>query len=136
MRTGQIKSIFLKEILDTLRDRRTIMIMIVIPVILYPALMLFINDVATSQQAKMEQKTITVALVNVPEDSLLLKRLRAESRIKIVSGKDALEKVKSGQVHFVLEAPKDLDEILAERGTANIRLSYDRANEDASINLD
>src|SRR5262245_61129964 len=127
MRLAKIKSIFFKEILDTLRDRRTLIIMIVVPVILYPGLMLFINDLAATQQAKMEKKTITVAVLNVPANSALISRLRAEGNIKVVTDPNAIQEVKAGEVHFVLEAPKDMDKILSGYGSARIRLHYDRS---------
>ncbi|HJZ12418.1 MAG TPA: hypothetical protein VJ521_09725, partial [Acidobacteriota bacterium] len=136
MRLRQIRTIFAKEILDTLRDRRTILIMIVIPVLLYPGLMIFMNELATAQQAKMERKTLKVAVVNIAEDSELMKRLRSTKGIELVNVEDPVAAVKEGNLHYVLSASSDLEEMLSETKTATIELSYDRANDDAGANLD
>lgn len=136
MRWRKVNDIFKKEILDTLRDRRTLMMMIVVPVLLYPALMILLNEVAASQQAKLEQKTVKVALVNVPDDSPLIELLRKTDRVIIASTKKPFMDVRDGDVHFVLEMPENVQQTLAARGTAIVRLHYDRANEDATTNLD
>jgi len=136
MRLSKIKTIFLKEILDTIRDRRTLLITIVIPVVLYPGLMIFINELATTQKAKMEQKTIKVAMINVPKDSPLIKRLREEKGIEIVFSRDPYEKVKMGEIQYVLEVPMDWPARLKQGKTATLQLHYDRSNDDTTANLD
>ena len=88
MRFSKVKEVFRKEILDTLRDRRTILMMIVVPVLLYPGLLIVITELTAAQQAKMEMRTIQVALVGVPDDSPLISKLRKADRIKIVQSKD------------------------------------------------
>src|SRR5262249_34844716 len=136
MRLAKVKEIFRKEILDTLRDRRTLMIMIVVPVLLYPGLMIFVNEVAATQQAKMEQKKIRVALVNIPDNSSLVRRLRAVSGIEIVQTSNPLDRVREGSVEYVLVGPRNLDQALQEKKTATLELHYDRANDDAVTNID
>jgi len=136
MRLSKIKSIFLKEILDTIRDRRTLLITIVIPVVLYPGLMIFMSEVATSQQAKMEKKTIKVAVVNIPKDSPLIKRLKAEQGIEIVTSSAPYDEVKGGGVQYVLELSPDSLALLKEGRTATVQLHYDRSNDETTANLD
>jgi len=136
MRLSKIKTIFFKEILDTIRDRRTLLITIVIPVLLYPGLLIFMNELATSQQAKMEKKTIKIAMINVPMDSPLIKRLRAEKGIEIVTSIAPYEEVKGGEVQYVLELSPDSLALLKEGRTATVHLHYDRSNDDTTANLD
>jgi sodium transport system permease protein len=136
MRLNKIGTIFRKEALDTLRDRRTLFTMIIIPLLLYPGLMLFINSLAASQQVKMEQKTIRIVMVNIPNDSALSKMLRAEKRIEIVTSAQAARDVREGRVDFVLQGPLDFESLIRGRKTAKIQLFYDRSNDDAMTNLD
>ncbi|MGH9857654.1 MAG: hypothetical protein ACRD4B_07410, partial [Acidobacteriota bacterium] len=81
MRLNKISTIFKKEVLDTLRDRRTLFTMIIIPLLLYPGLMLFVNSLASRQQVKMEQKVVRISLVNIPDESDFTEIMRAEPRI-------------------------------------------------------
>ena len=49
MRLGAMFTVFRKELIDILRDRRTLVAMIVVPIVLYPLLMLgSIQAVSTS----------------------------------------------------------------------------------------
>lgn len=136
MRLGKINSIFKKEVLDTLRDRRTLFTMIIIPLLLYPGLMMLVNSLATRQQAKMEQKTVRVALINVPSESRFMHLIRSEPRLEIVRSANPQEDVRQGEIDFVLRAPSNLSDLLSQKKTAKIQLLYDRSNDDASTNLD
>jgi sodium transport system permease protein len=136
MRLNKISSIFRKEVLDTIRDRRTIFTMIIVPLLLYPGLLLFINSLAARQQVKMEQKTIRVALVNIPDQSELAGRVRAEKRIEIVSTTNPSADIRQGNIDFVLRAPDQYEEFLTQNKTTKVEILYDRSNDDAATNLD
>ena len=136
MRLSKIKTIFQKEILDTLRDRRTLLMMVFLPILLYPGLMLFVTSVATSQQAKMEATTVKVAVVDVPPGVGLVEHLKSETKIEIVSPADPVRAVIEGEIHFLLKGSAELSSFLKEKKTARIKLLYDRSNEDALTNVD
>lgn len=136
MRLNKISSIFQKEVLDTLRDRRTLFTMIIIPLLLYPGLMLFVNSLASRQQVKMEQKTVRLALINIPEESVLMRRIRAEQRLEIVESANPSEDVRQGEIDFVLQAPANFLQLVERDKTAKIQLLYDQSNDDATANID
>lgn len=135
MRLKKVRNIFQKEVLDTLRDRRTLMMMIVVPVLLYPGLMLILNEVAATQIAKMEQKVLKVVVLHMPENSSLIDALRKAERVEIVTSQYPIEAVKTGEIHFVLELPPEIDHILQQKKSATIQLYYDQSNDDATTNL-
>src|SRR5687767_15993015 len=114
MRLSKINSIFKKEVLDTLRDRRTLFTMIIIPLLLYPGLMLLVNSLASKQQVKMEQKTVRIALINIAEESRLMQMFRSEPRIQFVQTRSAEEDVRSGEIDFVIQVPDNLSDLLKE----------------------
>ncbi len=55
-------TIFKKELIDTLRDRRTLLMMVVIPMLLFPVLMTIVTKVASSQIKKAQKKVLKVGL--------------------------------------------------------------------------
>lgn len=59
----RILTIFLKELKDTLRDRRTIFMMVVLPLILIPGLFTIVTKVQMNQQKKAEEKQIKLRFV-------------------------------------------------------------------------
>jgi sodium transport system permease protein len=136
MRFSKVKEVFRKEILDTLRDRRTILMMIVVPVLLYPGLLIVITELTAAQQAKMEQRTVQIALVDVPDDSPLISKLRQAERVQIVQSKDPIKALHEGKVHFVIEMPLQADEILERNGTVKVNLKYDQSNDDSMVNAE
>src|SRR5262245_9039692 len=59
-----IATVFKKELLDSLRDRRTIVFMIVIPLLLFPTRFRVIMSVEKSQNEKERAKKLRVALID------------------------------------------------------------------------
>ena len=52
-----------KEMLDTIRDRRTLMMMIVIPLLLFPVIFKIMSVVQKSVSDKAHAKTLRVAAI-------------------------------------------------------------------------
>lgn len=63
-RFWRINAIWRKELIDTLRDRRTLFAMILVPIILYPALMLGSLQAVDVQVSRLEREQYTVAVNN------------------------------------------------------------------------
>ena len=57
-----IFTIFKKELKDTLRDRRTLIAMIVIPVLVFPLILGISTTVSASFEDKQQNEVFTVAL--------------------------------------------------------------------------
>lgn len=66
MRIKIIKEIFKKEILDIVRDRKSIFMMIVVPILLYPIIMVLLMGIMNSSINKMTSEIITLGLSSAP----------------------------------------------------------------------
>ena len=73
-RLTRINTIWRKELIDTLRDRRTLIAMILVPLVLYPALMVGSLQGIQLQNARLEEETYRVG-VNTPELAAWLRTL-------------------------------------------------------------
>lgn len=71
MRTKIVKQIFKKEMIDILRDKKTIFMMIILPLLLYPILMVGASSIMSMSINKMEQTTVNIAFNNNPSDNLI-----------------------------------------------------------------
>jgi len=60
----KIRIIFLKELKDTLRDRRTLFAMILVPLLLYPFLITVLTKVAQSQTEESLNKQLRIVLID------------------------------------------------------------------------
>ena len=70
----RIRTIYTKELIDILRDRRTLIAMIVVPIVLYPLLMLGSIQAVSFQTASVEREEVRVGVVNETQ-GLALRRL-------------------------------------------------------------
>ena len=60
--THRIRTIYVKELIDILRDRRTLIAMIVVPIVLYPLLMLGSVQAVSYQKEAMEQEALVIGV--------------------------------------------------------------------------
>ena len=81
MRGSIVWTIFWKELRDTLRDRRTLVVMILLPVVLYPVLILVLGQVTVSQQARLKERLVKVALVGEAHPELRSRLKKGKSLV-------------------------------------------------------
>lgn len=79
-----IRTLVRKEMLDVFRDKKTVIMMLVIPVILYPLIFIGAMQVVTMISAGMEEQVYRIA-VDAPKDDAFL-QLIAEKSMKRQSG--------------------------------------------------
>lgn len=75
MSARKILAVFRKEVLDSLRDRRTLFMMVLLPILLYPLLFIFVTQIQSAGLARLQQERSRVsAKGSLPEglESLLL----------------------------------------------------------------
>lgn len=98
--------VYRKEILELLRDKRTLFATIVLPVILYPLLMVGFSTVMSRQTEVLSERGATVAFY----DSL---SIRNESSLEISS---KIQKAIGGIEHFsLLPAPPETETLYEEK---------------------
>ena len=117
-------TIFRKEILETLRDKRALMAMIGIPVLLYPLLIIVATQAMTVQHGKLERETSRVVLVEGTPEEVRECIARAE-KVEIIRAADARAGLESGEVDAIVSAEPDAAGALAGAGTAKVRVAYD-----------
>jgi ABC-2 type transport system permease protein/sodium transport system permease protein len=103
MNFTRIKTIYFKELIDLLRDRRTVIATIIVPVVLYPMLMLFSVQAASVQTGKVAVEQIAVGVSSREDQSTLMRLLANEPVSKDKDGnldKDFVPLISS--VHWVL----------------------------------
>lgn len=69
MNMKQLKTLYKKEIMDVIRDKKTILTMVVLPVILYPLLFLVVMQIMTMILSNQEEQTYYVAYDKVSEEN-------------------------------------------------------------------
>ncbi|MBO3445579.1 ABC transporter permease subunit/CPBP intramembrane protease [Clostridium sp. CCUG 7971] len=99
MRSKIVKQIFKKEMLDIIRDKKTIFMMIILPIILYPILMVGMSSFMMMSMSKMQEEDINIAFSSKPSSalvSILEKENKDDGKVNIVKSTDK-EKDLEGQ---------------------------------------
>lgn len=78
MNTKIIRTLMKKELLDVIRDKKTVVMMLVIPVILYPLIFVGAMQVMMAVSSGMEQQSYRAA-VNAQDNGELIKRLESKT---------------------------------------------------------
>lgn len=101
MRRSIIRAIYLKELRETLRDRRTLMFMLALPLLLYPMLIIGMSRFQQNLEKESAQRTARIYLWGEAPESLL--RLLRARNFEVAVNKDLParvgERLRAGEFH-------------------------------------
>jgi len=84
LKLRNVKIIFLKEMLETLRDKRTLMIMVLGPVLIYPILILAFSQMHSLEEAHLQRQTTTMHLYEKEKWPELKNALSQDPNLEVV----------------------------------------------------
>lgn len=138
MRLDHVVQVFRKELLETVRDRRTLILMIGVPIVLYPLLALAVIQVGTLMRSKIESKELRIGITaaELPV-ALRLQELGAELDpaplvFEPVSPEEVEARVLDDSVNAALVLPPEAAGVLAGEDQVEISILYDSSNVDSS----
>lgn len=122
-----------KETTDTLRDRRTWMAMVIVPLIIIP-LMLIAAPSAVSQQVEKVERTIAeVAVVGGDAAGGLTAFLGGYEGLAVVGSSDPEADLADRRIHAILYLPPDFDQAIAAERPAEIEIAFDASDQKSSM---
>ena len=149
---GNIFTIFRKEMIDMLRDRRTVLTMIVMPILLMPLILTVITTVSKNRMEKAQAKIINIAVISdnpiedlakINEDSLknnyekiLIRRIQLKKDMKIIEGvskDDVKQLIIDDSIDVALEIPAEFDQQIDNENTSNVNILYDITNDESFL---
>jgi sodium transport system permease protein len=99
----KVRTIYAKELRETLRDRRTIFAALVFPMLLYPLLMLGMAQATALLTRDIKQRTLRVGLANEAAAPELAGRVREVANIEVISlASDPAEAIEGKRVDAVI----------------------------------
>lgn len=136
MRLRAIRATFRKELLEAIRDRRTIVTMIVVPIIVYPLLFLVLGQIQKSEIDRQQNLRPRIAVWgDVPEP--VVRTLRREVRAIVAETRAELPEnpverartlIQSEKIHLVVSGPEEgATEALRTGGRVPILIRYNAA---------
>ena len=129
MNTRRVLLVLGKEVREALRDRRTLFVTLVLPMLLYPGLMVGLGTVTARQVGKLREATQRVAFAGPVPEALRARLLAPERGLAVAEPQDAEKDLKAGTLHLLVRAALDFPEALRDGRTARLELVHDSANE-------
>ena len=101
MKLRTVRAIFFKELVVMLRDKRTLLAMIGIPIVLYPALLVVTSQVALMHISRVEESTSRIA-VKAGQDPTVGRWVSALPRVELVTMEEPEIALLDGEVDAVV----------------------------------
>lgn len=127
--------VFRKELRDTLRDRRTLVAMVVVPLLLFPLLMVGMAKFSQSRAAEARDKTLAVAVADAEGGSGLAEFLRQEPGLEISEVQDVTalpERVRAEELDAAIVIPAGYGALLGSHHPAPLQLLH-KSSDDFDI---
>ena len=124
-----IRIVYGEELRDSLRDRRTIISMIVVPVLVMPLLMFGMGTLMFKTMTKARQEIPRVMIIGGENSPKVLSALRAAKSLQIVPATaDFTNQIVEKRVRAVVKLPPDFDAAIARGDKAEVDI-YEYAGE-------
>jgi sodium transport system permease protein len=132
----KVKVIYFKEMLDTLRDRRTLISMILIPIILFPVLMIGMSAVMVMMIERTEAEVTRIVIAGKEFAPALVSSIGHDETFEIVEEEDFKSALKKKKISAALEFPADFEKKIREQESTEAIIYYDAAELKSEITSD
>ncbi len=125
-----IFNIFKKELIDTLRDKRTLMAMVIIPLLVFPLIMTVFTSISKSYTKDLAEKTLKVGVIEGVENNELLMfmdTLQMSGKVELFYYADTNElktQIKEDKLHFGMYFPADFNSKLKGNSTGEVKIFH------------
>ncbi len=135
MRLKHVGIVFRKELLSAVRDRRTLLVSIVLPLILMPLFVVGPTFLFSTQEAQKQEQVQRVALLNASDAPDLVDLIRQSGQLMIVDlpgSEGPREAVRDKKIAAALVLPKSFREMISQEAPPPaIAIQYDLSNSDS-----
>lgn len=130
---SKVLIIYLKEIKEVLRDRRTLIFMLVMPAVFVPVLMSLMISFIAGSERKARTEVLTFAIFgaeNLPRLADAFTNNNQFKKVDIVSLDDVASAIKQDTIKFALVIPEKAQELIEQGGQVTVQIYFD----DSSVN--
>ncbi|MCK5085776.1 ABC transporter permease, partial [Candidatus Parcubacteria bacterium] len=121
---------------DTIRDRRTLLAMVIMPMFLMPVLTIGLFKFMDYQMEKQAEKVVKVSIVEKGEASVLIGMIRSQEKIEIVETNNNIKKaIADGDLDLGIIIPENFQENIKNQEVAEITIIQKSTNIDSESAL-
>ena len=132
-----IITIFKKELKDTIRDRRTMMAMVVMPMLLMPVMTIGMFKFMEYQMEKQGEKVVKISIVEEGSAPALMEMIEDQEKIEIVETDNEIirEIIANGDLDLGIIIPENFQENIDDQEVASIAIIKKSTNLDSESAL-
>ncbi|MDW8329822.1 MAG: ABC transporter permease [Candidatus Bipolaricaulota bacterium] len=124
MRFSEIITVCQREILDTLRDRRSLVLIVVVPLVVMPLFVLLPSLLRQQEVREMAQVAQPVVIQNGAEAPGLVTMLEKSGFLKPVEHPDPERALQEGQIALWVIVPAELEKKIAQGEPTELQVKY------------
>ncbi len=117
-----------KELLDTIRDSRTLLLAFVLPLVLYPIVFITIGQVSRANEARTSERSLRVAIAGAEHAPHLAATLSGWKQIEIVPVDLGPTAVKKGFIEALIIVPPAYEQAVVVGAPSTLRIFYDETS--------
>jgi len=137
MNLSAIGVVYRKELTEWLRDRRTLISTVLVPLFAFPILMVGITALATVMIGKAEKEVPKVMILGGEDSPQLLERLNKLDKLSIVPyASNWKEQISNKDIRAAVDIPKGFQTALAEGTTDTVNIYYYQGDLKSSFGAD
>jgi sodium transport system permease protein len=123
MSIRNIGTVYRKELIDSMRDRRTLISMIVVPLLLMPLLTIGVGGLLVKQVAQARQEVPKVMILGGEDSPKVRAELENLREVRIVPQRpDYAEEISSKQIRAAVEIPEGFDAKIANGEPMTVKI--------------
>ena len=134
MNARVIGLVYAKELRETLRDRRTLIVMVLLPLVLYPVAIFAIGQGVMMQHSATSERPSRVGVAG-SSWAAMDQALSGHKQITVVRTAARGRKKGGEELDLLVTVPADYSRKLAADGTVKLRLTYDETRDTSRLAL-
>lgn len=124
-----IFTIWAKELRDTIRDRRTLWAMVIMPIVLMPGMIIGVGYMAAAQEERKAEHVGSVMVAGWENSRQLFRALQSSEAVKVSVGTDLQRSIRSERVDAGLEISPGFENDLRSERPAKLTIYQDSTRE-------
>lgn len=120
-----------KELLDIVRDKKTLVFTLILPILIYPIMFKFMSSAMEKTQADV-QKEINI-YIDGDKDSSMAKPITSLDNIKVPEIESPTEALKNGDIQLIVKIPENFDTNISQGKNDTIELLIDEESNKSMI---
>src|SRR5215467_5074584 len=125
MNLRNVGIVYRKELTEWLRDKRTLITTVLVPLLAFPILMVGMTSLMAVMLGKAEKETPKIMVIGGEDSPRLLEKLRGDSNLEIVpSTSDFKKQINEKEIRAAVEVPKGFDAALDRGDEQTVKIYF------------